>query len=292
MPNQERLNTKIILRGVGQVIFQESALSGFIMLVGIACNSLTMGLYALLGTIISTATAKAIACRYEDIERGLFGFNGTLVGIAVATFCGNGLASVILLLLASVIVTYVTRALMRQSVLPGLTAPFVLVAWGLLCLLHYYPSLATATTATPPLSEGGSFERSLSLSLGQIMLQGGSLMTGFLFLLALTLRNLYMPLHIIVVHFLSWSLASLLGASQESIDSGLWGYNAILTYLAVRYALSIHSHKTLKALVATALSVYLQYLGLQNGLPTLTAPFVLATWSLVLWERYFGKTAR
>jgi urea transporter len=51
---------KVIFRGVGQVMFQNNALSGVLMLVGIGCNSLSMCLFALLGTTISTLTAIAL----------------------------------------------------------------------------------------------------------------------------------------------------------------------------------------------------------------------------------------
>ena len=50
---------------------------------GIACNSWILALLALAGNIVSTLTA--CLCKYsrEDIRNGLYGFNGTLVGIDV-----------------------------------------------------------------------------------------------------------------------------------------------------------------------------------------------------------------
>ena len=48
---------KSIFRGVGQVMFQGNALSGALMLAGIACNSLLMCLFALAGSAIGTCTA-------------------------------------------------------------------------------------------------------------------------------------------------------------------------------------------------------------------------------------------
>ena len=47
----------IIARGIGQVMFQNNALSGLLMLAGIACNSWILALLALAGNIVSTLTA-------------------------------------------------------------------------------------------------------------------------------------------------------------------------------------------------------------------------------------------
>ena len=76
----------IIGRGVGQVMFQNNAVSGLLMLVGIACNSWLLALFALLGNFVGTLTAFFSGYSKEDIEDGLYGFNGTLVGIAVGIF--------------------------------------------------------------------------------------------------------------------------------------------------------------------------------------------------------------
>lgn len=51
-------NSLLILgRGIGQVMFQNNALSGLLMLIGIFLNSWQMGVLAVSGNIISTLTA-------------------------------------------------------------------------------------------------------------------------------------------------------------------------------------------------------------------------------------------
>ncbi|NCA77090.1 MAG: hypothetical protein EOM90_12225 [Alphaproteobacteria bacterium] len=74
-----------ILRGVGQVMFQNNALTGILFLAGIFYNSWLMGLGAIAGNIASTITAKVLKYSDEDIKNGLYGFNGTLVGIITLT---------------------------------------------------------------------------------------------------------------------------------------------------------------------------------------------------------------
>lgn len=46
--------TESILRGVGQVMFQNNIYSGLLFLAGIFYNSWVMGLAAVAGTVIST----------------------------------------------------------------------------------------------------------------------------------------------------------------------------------------------------------------------------------------------
>ena len=51
-------NSLLVLgRGIGQVMFQNNALSGLLMLIGIFLNSWEMGMLAVSGNIISTLTA-------------------------------------------------------------------------------------------------------------------------------------------------------------------------------------------------------------------------------------------
>ena len=116
----------IIGRGVGQVMFQNNAVSGLLMLVGIACNSWLLALFALLGNFVGTLTAFFSGYSKEDIEDGLYGFNGTLVGIAVGIFMETGIASLLLLVAGSVLSTWIARVFGYQKLLPGFTAPFIL----------------------------------------------------------------------------------------------------------------------------------------------------------------------
>ena len=62
---------KSIFRGVGQVMFQCNALSGALMLVGIACNSLLMCLFALAGSTIGTCTNGTSSQGKQAHEEGV-----------------------------------------------------------------------------------------------------------------------------------------------------------------------------------------------------------------------------
>jgi urea transporter len=96
-----RKSLLILGRGIGQVMFQNNALSGLLMLIGIFLNSWQMGLLAVSGNIISTLTARISGYDCDDIKNGLYGFNGTLVGIAVGVFMLLTVSSLMLMAIAS-----------------------------------------------------------------------------------------------------------------------------------------------------------------------------------------------
>src|SRR6266542_2478096 len=81
-----------LLRGTGQVMFQNNPLTGLIFLAGIFVNSGKLGGLGILGLATSTLTAYLLGADRTLIRNGLFGFNGILVGIGLAFFLNyNGL---------------------------------------------------------------------------------------------------------------------------------------------------------------------------------------------------------
>jgi len=135
----------ILGRGIGQVMFQNNALSGLFMLIGIFLNSWQMGILAVCGNIISTLTAHFSGYKYDDIKNGLYGFNGTLVGIAVGVFLQLSVGSLIMLIIASALSTWIAYFFNQQRLIPGFTAPFLLYgecwefAAGLYQIYYQFP---------------------------------------------------------------------------------------------------------------------------------------------------------
>ena len=71
---------RVILRGVGQVFFCCNAVTGLIFLIALFIGGVTAGAAATVGVISSTAAAYLLGFSEDDIDAGLYGFNGTLVG--------------------------------------------------------------------------------------------------------------------------------------------------------------------------------------------------------------------
>ena len=79
-----------VLRGVGQVFFQENALTGGCFLVGIALSSPLMALGGAVGVIIGTAAARRLKFDESEVTAGIYGFNSTLVGSPRCSSSGRG----------------------------------------------------------------------------------------------------------------------------------------------------------------------------------------------------------
>ena len=73
----------IVLRGIGQIMLQESALTGLLFLAGIFYGSVSMGLAAILAAFCGTLTAKIMGYDNSEIQKGLYGFSPALVGVAL-----------------------------------------------------------------------------------------------------------------------------------------------------------------------------------------------------------------
>src|SRR5215211_8975793 len=118
-----------LLRGVGQVMFQNNPLTGLLFLVGIFVNSAKLGGAGLLGLAASTLAAYLLGADRSLIRAGLFGFNGILVGIALAFFFEFDVLLAVYIVLGAAVSTVVMMTLINLLSpwdMPALTAPFVL----------------------------------------------------------------------------------------------------------------------------------------------------------------------
>lgn len=275
----------ILGRGVGQVMFQENALSGWLMLVAIACNSWEMALLALLGTAISSLTAMLCGFDKHAVLRGLYGFNGCLVGIAVGVFFQLTALSIVLLFAAAILSTLVARLFYPQHSIPGYTAPFVLVTWLLLVLCQRLLATDLLPAVTQPMATAPDIAAAFWQGIGQVMFQP-SLVSGLIFFVAILLNSRINAIYALLGAGLPLSMLLLNGADYTGFNAGLFAYNAVLCAIAI-------GDKTRAglywALAAIAVSVLLQWLGMRAGIITLTAPFVAATWITLLLRQLVDR---
>ena len=290
-----------LLRGIGQVMLQNSAVSGALFLVAIAINSLTLALAALLGTLISTATAKWLKANSAAINQGLFGFNGTLVGIAVLVFFEPSLFAWLWLVIAAALSTFVTASL-TQALSPArlstFTAPFVIVSWMCFLAAAYLGRLEPSgamPAASLPIATAVEGRVSLMVifngffnGVGQVFFQENRL-TGLLFLAGLAIHS-WRPAAVAAIGSISGLvIAWFAGANALAIEAGIYGFNGVLVAIALTCLPNLKIDTALVALallltplVSAALSAFLQ----PTGLPALTMPFVLVTWLAILAQRH------
>lgn len=272
-------NSLLILgRGIGQVMFQNNALSGLLMLIGIFLNSWQMGISAVSGNIISTLTAHFSGYGRDDIKNGLYGFNGTLVGIATGIFIELSLASLLLMAVASCISTWIVRLFSFQRSLPGFTAPFILSVWILLEFCTWIvPDMLLVSDTVTDTTQGIDYFQALGFGIGQVMFQG-NIWTGLLFLVGILVNSRTAAFYTVIGALFPIPFAVLLGIDAGTLNMGLMGYNGVLCAIAL-------GDRTLKSLVwascSVLLSVVLQIIGMNLEITTLTAPFVVSVWVIM-----------
>lgn len=267
-----------ILRGLGQVMFQNNIYSGALFLIGIFYNSWHLGLAAIFGALISTLTAQALKYPSDDIQNGLYGFNGALTGIALLYFFETDAGTIAALVVGAVLSTLLMRLL--KNLISPLTAPFVIVTWlaiySLLFIFNY--SLLSFTIPT-----GTDFNllSASSKSFGQVMFQE-NIITGVFFLLGIVVNDRFMAIYSLYGAILASLTGLVIAEYVPAINAGLMGYNAVLCAIALTGKRKVDFlWITLAILLSTLLNVGLA----KTGIITLTTPFVIVTWGILLLKK-------
>ena len=277
---------KTLLLGFSQVFLLQSALSGALILAGLFCNSWQLALLALLGCLVSRAVASLWRDTKSEIADGLYGFNGTLVGIAIGVYWEISWLSLLLLVIGAALSTWLARAFRRHAQLPGLTAPFIIAVWALLLVSLLAPQGVGLLDSAAQLEEGQPLWRRLGVALGdsvgQVMFQA-NVLTGILFFLAIAWESRRKALYALLGALIPMLVIPFV---PEAVwREGLLGYNAVLCAI---YWAGTGERRLLYALLSVVLSVLLELLALYAGLIPLTAPFVLSVWGVAQAQRW-GK---
>ena len=302
---------KILLRGTGQVMFQNSAWTGLLFMAGIFWGAYAEGQGlvawgALLGVTVSTATGYLLRFPAADGRQGLWGFNGVLVGCAFPTFMGSTVWMWLALVLCAALTTWVRTGFNRVMApwkVNSFTFPFVFCTWMFLLAARAMHGLPTAHMSDPTLPASFTSLESLhSADLAVYWLKGigqvfliDSWVTGIFFLAGLALCNRWAALWAAIGSALALLAAVALKASGSDIAAGLYGYSPVLTAVAlatVFYRPNMRS--ALWAMLGILVTVFIQagmyVLMAPVGIATLTAPFCIATWLFLLPLVRFDET--
>jgi urea transporter len=276
---------RAVFRGVGQVFFQENALTGALFVLGIAFSSPLMALGAVIGAVLGWGTARVLKFDESETTGGIYGFNSTLVGIATLFFFQPGVVTFLLLAVGCIAAAPVTWAARRYVPFPTYTAPFIVVTWVL-----FFLGQALGLPRVEPggtLDVGGSFG-AIAHGISQVMFQA-SIWTALFFLVGIAISDWRHATLVLVGSIVGMLVASypatfaVRALDPESLAErtlrentvlGLYGYNATLAAVA----LFLSRRSLIWPLLGMLLSVPLTEFVPLLGLPALTAPFVLATW--------------
>lgn len=294
---------RTVLRGSGQVMFQNNVWTGLLFLIGIFVGAYIEGqplvaYGAVVGLVVSTITGYFLPIPRDDGDIGLWGFNGILVGCAFFTFLSNTLFTWLALILCSMLTTWVRigfNNLLAPYKINSLTFPFVFMTWIFLFSAREMQSLPGEYLSAPALSVHlVPFAELSFLDLVKYWLQGisqvfliNSWITGLIFVIALFVSNKWAGLWAIIASAIALTFAIMFKTSESSVADGLYGFSATLTGIAVGMTFYKPSWKSaIWAIIAIITTVFIQaamnaFL-LPYGIPSLTAPFCIATWLFLL----------
>ncbi|CNI20416.1 urea transporter [Yersinia pekkanenii] len=288
------------LRGCAQVMFQNNPLTGLFFFIAIFVGAYGEGNPAVaygcvLGTVVATLTGLTMRDR-KSWRLGLYGYNGCLVGAALPTFLVATpvvWACIVLGSIVSVIVMVCIADILKTWKVAALTAPFVLTTWMILLASYAFAGLHSGGLPAPALPhplvleaghtfDGTNVFLSMFNGISQVFLFS-SLIAGILFVIGLAIESLWAAVFALCGALLATLTASFLDADHHSINTGLYAFSAVLTAIALGSTFNKPSWRVLAyTIVGVIFTVFVQ--GALNtllspiGIPTLTMPFVLASW--------------
>lgn len=256
--------------GIGQIMLQENAITGLLFLIGIFYNSVIMGITIFFATIIGTSTAKLLKYDVNNINKGLYGFNAALVGIAGIVFLKIKILSISILIIACVLSTILHNFFIKKK-LPVYTLSFVTVTYSIIFFIKTFtPNLLI-------LNEGISPANNLNFDyifkgFGQVIFQENAV-SGIVFFIAIFINSPIAAIYAITFSALSGLIAISLSIPLNLVNAGLFSYNALLCAIAFanRKLFTIFW-----VLLASSLSLIFSLLMNQIQIIQLTLPFVLA----------------
>lgn len=272
-----------LLAGIGQIFFQAAPLTGAALLLCLYLSRPVLVFGCMLGVIAATATACAAGFPREQRQQGLYGFNAALSGVGLCSFYQINPALLVWIVLAGVLMAFVTHAFLCWCKLPALTLQFVLLmllaeVFGPASGLHRLPQLQTFGTCSSAL-----LNYSFCVT-GQISFIS-SVPLGMLVWTALTHQRWHLGAWALLGAFIAWCVlvlgTSLWPQAHIATQAAGMGVNCMLVMLG----LSIYQRTWSLRFLGSGFSILLCLVFGRMALPYFTLPFVLATWTVLLLSR-------
>ncbi len=267
---------EIIFRGISQVFLLNNVVTGILFLAGAFYNSWAIGIGAVVGILTGTFIALLFKYKRDDINQGLYGYNGALVGLATVYFFGFNMPSVIALffgaILSSIIMNFMTK-----GKIPPYTAPFIISAWVVMAIIL---TLRIVPLRTTQLLTASKLEiiPAVSKGIGQVMFQENTI-TGIIIFIGILVCSRISALYALLGSLLGVIIALVFSFPLNMIDVGLFGFNGVLCGIALS---NRKWHYLFLAIAAIVTSVFITYGMMNFGIIPLTSPFVMSTWLVLL----------
>lgn len=298
---------ELSLRGVGQVFFQNSPLSGLLMLVGLYWQSSRVATHGVISLLSGNMVALTLGFDIGLIRSGLFGYDAVLVGLCFATFhtdethskwtlsipvtCAiyGSFSSVLFVVMGKLLVPYKA---------PPLTLPFCFASLMFLSGTANMPNIRFASVVEPALpiyNADTSFSFDISLrafvegvirSIGQVFF-ADKIISGILIFTGIAVCSRICAIAALIGAIIGSLVSLLVGTSADAIERGLFGFSTSLTVTGI-FLFYVPSNgtallATMAAIMTSLVQQTLTTLFGPYGLPVLTLPFcVIALPFLIL----------
>lgn len=264
------LQLRAVLHAFAQIILQRHAGCGALIMLALASGAPAQLAGALCGVLVAHVGASWLGYSAADRNDGLYGYNAALLGallVHLLGLTGTSLALICIAALASCpLQAWLLARLRRGDGLPGFTLPFVLI--GLLTVRLIEP--APVTSSGMPSADAATLLTAWLLGIGQVVFLDAPLAAACL-LVAVALASLRDALWLLAGSAMGLLAAGLFGAPWAD---GQAGFNPALAALALAQWRGGWRLPLLGMLAAVAI----WRACIELGLPTLTLPFLLATW--------------
>eukprot|EP00521_Asterionellopsis_glacialis_P014078 CAMPEP_0195294050 /NCGR_PEP_ID=MMETSP0707-20130614/14070_1 /TAXON_ID=33640 /ORGANISM="Asterionellopsis glacialis, Strain CCMP134" /LENGTH=368 /DNA_ID=CAMNT_0040354927 /DNA_START=192 /DNA_END=1295 /DNA_ORIENTATION=+ len=244
-------STMINLRGIGQVIFLNSAKSGLVILGGLGVGDPYLAALAAVGTVTATTASNYSGIDKGALQNGLWSYNGCLVGCATAVFISPLPESLEYPLLSGTVLSGLTVTVAGAAVspfvavalkpalgsMPQWTFAFNIITLTMLLRLRPFSDVSEGGPPSPvnmlPSDQLIGLAANAPLKgLSQIFVVESSL-TGAAVLGGIGMYSPGLAAHALLGSSIGSFTAIVLGADASDIGMGLWGFNSALTSLGV-----------------------------------------------------------
>lgn len=281
-----------VLRGISQVFLQDHAVAGAIIVVALAMASPRLALLAVLGSAVQSALG-ALDGRGEEARHGLMGYNGALVGAACSLDLPSLQGAVLATIVGAAACVPLHQAFRRlfewgplaRFELPVATAPFCTIAGLIHVVVHVLsvPGHLEATEDPVRATWAGALN-----ALSEVFLADGWA-SGAGVLVALLIASWRVGVWAAVGSVLAVAAGWAVSADLDSLSTGLLGYSAVLTAIALGCTFINHLPLWVRAVavgVGVLLAVGFRALLLATPIPVYTWPFLLTTWTMLIVLRW------
>ncbi|KAL7530060.1 hypothetical protein ACHAXR_005514, partial [Thalassiosira sp. AJA248-18] len=298
------LFTEASFRGMAQVYFQNSPISGLFILAAMFVQSTRVATHGVIAIIAGNLTGSLMGFDRSFLSSGLFGYNSFLVGLALATFYSPekhegyywpvAAAAIIFAYFSSVLFVMLGKILSPYKT-PPFTLPFNISTFMFLLAMGGMNNVNMAPVRPPELPSYESepvtdltaraFFAGSIRGVGQVYL-ANNMVSGILVLVGLLVCSRISALAAFTGSAVGAGVAALVGCSREAIENGMYGFNSSLTMVAMLmfYVPSIGS--IMVGIMASIITVFIQ-LALATllepcGLPFMTLPFCFAALAFIV----------